>query len=131
MDWKKFQNLDFQRIDSIWQEAKAELLCEAFLKSRDLGEWTRYLERNPPSPETLAIALVLGLEKYQSTRARTAANALHEKPGGSRSKAAVIREIWASGKYASRDLCAEQECGHLQMSFSTARKALRNTPDPA
>lgn len=41
-----------------------------------------------------------------------------------------IREIWASGKYTSRDVCAEQECAVLGMSFSSARKALRNTPEP-
>ena len=62
--------------------------------------------------------------------ARSAANALHSKPGGSREKQQQIREIWASGKYTSRDRCAEEECARLDVSFSTARKALRNTPDP-
>lgn len=42
-----------------------------------------------------------------------------------------IRDIWASKKYSSRDICAEQECAALGMSFSTARKALRGTPDPS
>lgn len=41
-----------------------------------------------------------------------------------------IRKIWASGKYPNRDACAEQECGGLGISISTARKALRNTPQP-
>jgi hypothetical protein len=54
----------------------------------------------------------------------------HSMPGGSRDKALLIREIWASGKYSDRDLCATQECDALVMSWSTARKALRNTPDP-
>ena len=65
-----------------------------------------------------------------SARGRVAANALHDKPGGSRKKIAVIRGIWASGKYTSRDECAEQECAALDMSYSAARKALRNTPNP-
>ena len=65
-----------------------------------------------------------------SARGRVAANALHDKPGGSREKIAAIRDLWASGKYSSRDLCAEQECAHLDMSLSAARKALRNTPKP-
>ncbi|MGF6777832.1 hypothetical protein [Paraburkholderia sp. GAS334] len=65
-----------------------------------------------------------------SESARRAANARHEKPGGSREKRETIRTIWASGKYTSRDICAEQECGALGMSYSTARRALRNTPDP-
>lgn len=60
-----------------------------------------------------------------SSRAKTAAAALHNKPGGSRDKRNAIVEIWQSGKYSSRDLCAEQECAALGMSFSTARKALR------
>lgn len=62
--------------------------------------------------------------------ARRRADALHDKPGGSREKKKNIREIWASGKYSSRDICAEQECAALGMSFSAARKALRGTSDP-
>lgn len=65
-----------------------------------------------------------------SARGRAAADTLHNKPGGSREKVAAIRNLWASGKYSSRDLCAEQECAHLVMSFSAARKALRNAPKP-
>ncbi len=66
-----------------------------------------------------------------SKRAQAAANALHDKPGSSRDKQAAIRAIWATGKYKSRDLCAEQECAALDMAFGTARRALRGTPDPA
>lgn len=71
-------------------------------------------------------------KKFSATsdRARNAATALHEQPGGSREKRNAILEIWASGKYSSRDLCAEQECAALGMSYSTARKALRGTPSP-
>mgnify|MGYP001326757587 CR=1 FL=1 len=85
-----------------------------------------------------AAALFLGIElsdikferEARSLLARQAANALHSKPGGSRSKADAVRAAWASGKYSSRDICAEQECAGLDMSFSAARKALRNTPNP-
>ena len=59
-----------------------------------------------------------------------AANARHSKPGGSRDKAQQMRALWASGKYSSRDICAEQECAALGMSFSAARKALRGTSVP-
>lgn len=72
----------------------------------------------------------VGSKEWRSQNARNAANARHDKPGGSREKGDRIREIWASGKYTSRDICAEQECAALDMSFSAARKALRNTPDP-
>ena len=60
--------------------------------------------------------------------AKHAANVRHGSPGGSREKQEKIRVLWASGKYTSRDICAEQECAALGMSFSAARKALRNTP---
>ncbi|MCQ2028797.1 hypothetical protein [Stutzerimonas zhaodongensis] len=60
-----------------------------------------------------------------------AANARHSRPGGSRELRSRIQDVWASGKYSSRDICAEQEWSELGFqSFATARKALRNTPDP-
>ena len=72
-----------------------------------------------------------GLQRQISEVGRLAADARHNQPGGSREKARAIREIWASGKYSSRDICAEQECAALDMSFSSARKHLRGTPDPS
>jgi len=63
-------------------------------------------------------------------KAKAMADARHNKPGGAREKRAAIRAIWASGKYSSRTVCAEQECGALGMSYDTARRALRNTPHP-
>ncbi len=64
-------------------------------------------------------------------KGRNGANAKHNGPNGKRLAKERIREIWASGKYSSRDVCAEEECAALDISFSTARKALRGTPDPA
>lgn len=58
--------------------------------------------------------------------ARFAANKRHQRTNFSKQK---IIEIWATGKYSSRDVCAEQECAALNLSFSTARKALRNLPN--
>lgn len=69
-------------------------------------------------------------KRWRSRNAQAGAEALHNQPGGTRNKRQEIREIWATGKYSSRDICAEQECAALSMSFSTARKALRNTADP-
>ena len=63
-------------------------------------------------------------------RAKEAVEVKHNKPGGSRERQAKVREAWASGKYSSKDRCAEEECGALGMSFSSARKALRNQPEP-
>jgi len=68
-------------------------------------------------------------EHAASAKAAAAADARHGAPGGSRAKQEAIRQAWASGKYTNRDRCAEEECGALGMSFSAARKALRNTPD--
>ncbi len=59
------------------------------------------------------------------------ADGKHNKPGGSRDLAEKIRAIWASGRFTSRDICAEQEWEGLRFgSMSAARKALRNTPNP-
>ncbi len=74
---------------------------------------------------------VVGSAEWRSQNAQTAANALHDKPGGSRDKQNQIRTTWASGKYSSRNVCAEQECAGLNMSYDAARKALTNTPDPS
>lgn len=74
--------------------------------------------------------LEIGSPEWRHQAARNAANARHNQPGGSRDKQKQIRDIWATGKYSSRDRCAEEECAALDMSYSAARKALINTPDP-
>jgi hypothetical protein len=73
----------------------------------------------------------LGSPEWRKQNARNAANALHDLPGGSRDKQRQMREIWASGKYSSRNICAEQECAGLDMSYDAARKALTNIPAPS
>ncbi|MBC8366755.1 hypothetical protein H8E52_05025 [bacterium] len=72
----------------------------------------------------------IGSPVWRKQQAKAAADARHNQPGGSRDKQQQIRDIWATGKYTSRDRCAEEECAALDMSYSAARKALRNTPDP-
>ena len=83
------------------------------------------------APSVPPAEVVVGSPEWRKQTAKAAANVLHDKPGGSRDKQRQIREIWASGKYTSRDLCAEQECAALNMSISVARRSLRNTPDPS
>lgn len=73
----------------------------------------------------------LGSSEWRKQTAQAAANARHDQPGGSRDKQRQIREIWSSGKYTSRDVCAEEECAALAMSFSSARRALTNEPEPS
>ncbi len=72
----------------------------------------------------------VGSAEWRRQTARAAANAKHDQPGGSRDKQKKIQDIWGMGKYSSRDICAEQECAALGMSFSAARKALRNKRSP-
>jgi len=72
----------------------------------------------------------IGSSEWRIQNARAAANARHNQPGGSRDKQKQIREIWATGKYSSRNICAEQECAALEMSFTAARNALKNMADP-
>ena len=74
--------------------------------------------------------LEIGSPEWRRQNARKAANVRHGRPGGTRDRQQQMRAIWATGKFTSRDRCAEEECAALGMSFSAARKALRNTPDP-
>lgn len=84
-----------------------------------------------PAPgEEVPLQSEVGSPDWRKRNARAAANAKHDKPGGSRDKQRRIREIWAGGKYTSRDRCAEEECAALGMSLTSARKALRNQPEP-
>ena len=84
---------------------------------------------------TAAQGLLAGIELHKRLHASTAgkerAEALHNKPGGSREKRDMIRAIWKTGKYDTKELCAEQEYAALNMSFSSARKALRRIEKPA
>jgi hypothetical protein len=104
-----------------------EALSESVLSALALG-----LTLGLSDPETAKKWLAEGAAAQRKKQSTLAINARHDRPGGSRDKAQQIREIWASGKYSSRDICAEQEWDGLGYgSFAAARKALRNTPDPA
>ena len=51
---------------------EAENLYMAFEQASDMNEWKSYLEKHPPSPEALAVLIILGLEQYQSQKGRMA-----------------------------------------------------------
>jgi hypothetical protein len=75
------------------------------------------------------------LEKRQaeeaSKKARAAAEARHSKPGGSRDLQKKMQEAWASGKFGTREECAEQEYAAIGFrTIGAARRALQGTPDP-
>jgi hypothetical protein len=65
--------------------------------------------------------------KAVSERAQRAAKKGQEP---ARNRREAIQRDWASGKYTSRQQCAELRCAAYNMAFDTARRALRNTPDP-
>jgi len=132
---------DFSFEDAIRQWAIEKILAADILQDflALLADQGQALEAWGKSKESRREAVKLHAEAEKklsqklddtSARGRAAADTLHNKPGGSREKVAAIRNLWASGKYSSRDLCAEQECAHMVMSFSAARKALRNAPKP-
>jgi len=60
-------------------------------------------------------------------RAKKGAAARHVRDLEKREK---MRQIWASGRFSSRLVCAEQEAAGVGISIETARKALRRTPNP-
>ena len=43
---------------------EAENLHIAFQHASDVGEWKKYLQDHPPSPEALAVLVLLGLEQH-------------------------------------------------------------------
>ncbi len=77
-----------------------------------------------------ATTMQIGSPDWFKQNAKAAADARHNQPGGSREKRNAIRAIWASGKYTSRDRCAEEECAALGIASSTARNALKKQPNP-
>lgn len=113
-----------------WQDADAYDLYQAYLNTSNLEEWTKYLNTHPPSPFQIAVLVLIAVGGVNSERARKAANIGHDNPGGSRDKQRQIQEIWATGKYPSRDACALQEYDGLAVTNGKARKDLRNTPNP-
>ena len=72
---------------------------------------------------------VVAMQLSSSKRGQAAADALHSRPGGSRAKRQAMLDIWSSGKYTSRDRCAEEEFAAVGLSYSKARKHLIGTKD--
>ena len=133
--------IDGKHVPIPYQVEDYALILDPIIPDKVLAKHGKWLEacnvqgkgKTNPEPETEAVKPDTSIEtlaKAKSEIARYAANVRHDKPGGSRDKQRQIREIWASGKYKSRDICAEQECAGLGMSIKSARNALINQPDP-
>lgn len=73
---------------------------------------------------------LVGNSRLKTDWGKLGADTLHSRPDGSREKRAKVLEAWATGRYPNKDICAEKEAERLEISFSTARKALRNAPAP-
>lgn len=114
-------------------ELEAHNLLEAILPL-NIPAAANYIRKNPPSPEAIAKLAFYAYDYLTSERASNlgtiAADMRHDQPSGSRDKRERIREFWATGRYKSRNQCAEKCAEKIGMSIETARKALRNTPDP-
>jgi len=63
-DYIKSDNEFHQYMNNAISNFEAECLLIAFEKADVVG-WTRYVKDHPPSPETLAVLMFLGLEKHQ------------------------------------------------------------------
>lgn len=117
----------------VWQKTRPELIAKLEKFCEEHENKVDTMAANTDAAVKLAERNVLkwaSMQAEASRRGKKAAEKKHGKPGGSREKREAIRTIWSQGKYSSRDLCAEQECAALEMSWSAARRALRNTPDP-
>ena len=90
----------------------------------------KYLDSLAKNGNETASRLLEGFTMQKSIAAKKSADARHNQPGGTREKHEKIKALWATGKYKSRNDCAEKECAALAISYETARKALRNTPSP-
>lgn len=84
-------------------------------------------EELKPAPEIPSVGCTAEqLAQARSELARHAANVRHSQKNGAKEKHAKLIEMWRSGKYASKNVCAEEECAALGMSYAAARKALIN-----
>ncbi|MFC4484544.1 hypothetical protein [Cupriavidus campinensis] len=112
------------RLSAISDELLREPIDDAFTLLVLLG-----LERQRGASLAEKAATKL-LSNHLSAAGKRGAESLHSQRKGSREKAEAIRAAWATGKYKSRTECAARKHEDLAMSLETARKALRNTPDP-
>lgn len=124
---------DLKTTIATWDQSKKEAnaLYQLIKSAQSYAEIEEHLEKNPPSARLILHLLMIAEKHFKTESGSNAAKARHTQAGGSLDKQEQIRKLWASGKYSSRTVCAQKEHENLGMSLETARKALRNTPDPA
>ena|GEM_PF-4266767 len=119
--------------DPQWKGRKKKALPPDVLKVSEVLHFKlRHYLKEAPSLVILeaAIAVVRALQVIASDKGKQDVMKRHASPGGSHDMAAEMRKVWASGKYGSRDKCAEGEHARLGISFNQARNALINAPAP-
>jgi len=99
-------------------------------RERELNKWQTFSAADFIGRYSKALEFPELKQKILSDKGRHAANERHNQDGGSRDKRRQVQNEWSTGKYKTRDECAEKVSESLNISFATARKALRNTPSP-
>ena len=90
-------------------------------------------EAAPEIAKSVAIEAVRAHKKHLDQQAAIQRSSQTAKAGRSRKRVAEVaessqklREIWVSGKYDSKAKCIDEEAAALNLSISSAQKALRN-----
>lgn len=117
--------------DWAFPRTREQVICMCFEYLMGAMEACYYGQLITKQTLNMGEEILAGLtKKHDSERGRKGAVTLHSRPGGAWEKVNQIRAMWASGKYSSKDVCAEQEYAALNWNFSSARRALRGQPDP-
>ena len=125
IQWKKSQD------PWVEDEEVAELVDNLSGEHPDIDQAVEWLESNRDklTPETLTTMIKTAMARGVSNYVLMLGNRRHAE---NRALSTEIKEIWASGKYSSRNICASEEWRSLGFnSEKTARNALNNTPDPS
>jgi hypothetical protein len=110
-------------------------LAETLVKA--VGHFPRkqildYFKDNPPSPRVIYLLMVKAQEALLKERAGKGGKGKAARIAAKKEKPAnELRKAWASGKYLTKDICAEQEYTALGfISFGVARDELVGEPNP-
>ncbi len=102
-----------------------ELLESAFDEGLKTGFENAVEQLRALSERQVIEALDDGVAFQKARSHRVGADVLHNRPGGSREKARLVLEMWQSGKYGSKDECAEAAERLHGVVFQTARNNLK------
>jgi hypothetical protein len=121
--------------DPQWRVRKKKDLPPEILRIASVldFELRDHLKKGAPAGLTLqaAIAVVREMQVISSDKGKVSVAKRHDAPGGSHDMANEMRKAWASGKYKSREKCADEMHQKLGIERKAARNALIRTPNPA